>query len=348
MNPTTSQNIKRPRVVWIDTAKGICILLVVLQHASIYLGVDYPFKRDFLTFRMPLYFILSGLFFKTYEGFAGFAKRKINKLIIPYVFFFIVGSVIIPYLLYQAFGIKIWFYSNYGLEGVKYLFTEKAMCNPAIWFLACLFEVNIIFYVIQIIASRFQKKELVIVLISMITGITGILLYVCHINLPYTIDSALTATPFFFFGWYLRNYTSFLSWENSLKTFIIATVFVLFFFLVVHNFNHGALYIKSNSYGGLLGMLELYPYGIIGTLMVLSISRIIGKVPVLSYLGRYSIIVLCVHCFIIQFVSDLLYVKMGESFVITFIIIAFLCVIVIPFFKNYLPWFTAQKDIVKV
>lgn len=216
MNPSSSTIVKHQRIVWIDTAKGICILLVVLQHTSIYLGVDYPFKRDFLTFRMPLYFILSGLFFKTYEGFYGFVKRKINKLIIPYVFFYIVGSVILPCLLYKGFGINIWYYSNYGFEAVRYLFSEKAMCNPAIWFLACLFEVNIIFYIIHIIASKFKKKEFVIILLSLLSGVLGVLLYIYHINLPYTADSALSATPFFCFGWYLRNNTDFLNWEKNL------------------------------------------------------------------------------------------------------------------------------------
>ena len=37
-----------------------------------------PIDGTISVFRMPLYFFLSGLFFKTYEGFSGFLKRKIN------------------------------------------------------------------------------------------------------------------------------------------------------------------------------------------------------------------------------------------------------------------------------
>ena len=59
---------EKKRIQWIDLAKGFCILLVVLQHASELTHVDYPLSVQAFGFRMPLYFILSGLFFKQYEG----------------------------------------------------------------------------------------------------------------------------------------------------------------------------------------------------------------------------------------------------------------------------------------
>ena len=46
------------------------------------------------TFRMPLYYFLSGLFFKPYNGFFNFAIRKANKLLIPFFFFYFCTGVI--------------------------------------------------------------------------------------------------------------------------------------------------------------------------------------------------------------------------------------------------------------
>ena len=81
-----NQSIK-PRIEWIDTAKGICILLVVYSH--VYMG-DHPALLHFQDyFRMPLYFLLSGLFFKTYNNFHNFFIKKTNKLLIPFVFAYI-------------------------------------------------------------------------------------------------------------------------------------------------------------------------------------------------------------------------------------------------------------------
>ena len=51
------------RIDFIDLAKGICIFLVVIGHCGA--PIDIP---GYGIVRMPLYFILSGLFFKTYGG----------------------------------------------------------------------------------------------------------------------------------------------------------------------------------------------------------------------------------------------------------------------------------------
>ena len=61
----------KERIEYIDLAKGICILLVVLDHIAGYRYFsdgNYPMNDIFEQTRMPLYFILSGLFFKDYGG----------------------------------------------------------------------------------------------------------------------------------------------------------------------------------------------------------------------------------------------------------------------------------------
>lgn len=52
------------RIEFIDLAKGICIILVVMVHS------DLPFSvPNFQALRMPLYFVLSGLFSDIMEAF---------------------------------------------------------------------------------------------------------------------------------------------------------------------------------------------------------------------------------------------------------------------------------------
>ena len=79
----------KKRVEWIDLAKGVCIILVVITHIFLVSGVSFSLDSKMTSIRMPLYFILSGLFFKQYEGFKGFLTRKTNKLLIPFLFFFL-------------------------------------------------------------------------------------------------------------------------------------------------------------------------------------------------------------------------------------------------------------------
>lgn len=342
----------KKRIDWIDTAKGICILLVVLQHVSNRMDADYPFKQDFLTFRMPLYFILSGLFFKTYEGFWGFTKRKTNKLLIPYIFFFSFGGVIIPVLLYHAFGISLSSYDGYGFEAFKYIFSEHWICNPSIWFLVCLFEVSILFYLIiktsHAISAQEKTADILVVGLSLLMGIVGVLSYLLRIRLPYFIDSAFSALPFFAFGWLLRNKTNFLYIERSWSVAFKSIIFICLSVALIHFFNHGKLSILSNSYGGMSGVLQLYPYGIIGTLCVLSFSRITGKIPFISFVGRYSIIVLCTHYFAMELSNYLLSQTAIYNMPVMFLLTTLICALAIPVFKKYLGYFTAQKDLIKI
>ena len=78
------------RIEFIDLAKGLCISLVLLYHIH---DFETNVERALLFFRMPLYYFLSGIFFKDYSGFIDFSIRKINKLIVPYLFFFLAGYI---------------------------------------------------------------------------------------------------------------------------------------------------------------------------------------------------------------------------------------------------------------
>lgn len=80
------QTVKK-RIEYIDLAKGVCILLVVFAHIHPDL-TRYSWGIFFDSFRMPLYFFLSGIFFKRYSGIQEFAIKKINNLIIPLLFFY--------------------------------------------------------------------------------------------------------------------------------------------------------------------------------------------------------------------------------------------------------------------
>lgn len=343
-------NTASKRIEWIDTAKGICIILVIIHHISQFLNISYPFFDIFKTFRMPLYFILSGLFFKTYGKMGRFLLKKINNLIIPYIFFYLALSVCVPVLLNRIFGIRIWLFTDYGFEALRFIFSEKIISNPSIWFLLCLFEVNIIFYVIFFFISFSKKRNTVmLVVVSLLFGLAGVFFSVSRIDLPFYIDSALSATPFFLFGWYIKNKSSFL-YRCSLDIKYIL-LFLILFSLMVHFTNGGECYIMSNFYGNTYGILQLYPYGIIGALLVFELSRYVGTIKIISFIGRYSIIVLCIHSYAIQLCRTLFFNNTIYPIVYLFLIAVMtvmLCYVMIYPIKKWLPYFTAQKNIFKV
>lgn len=343
-----SQN-KRERVEWIDTAKGFCILLVVLAHIAQYLNMNMPLQFTFSMFRMPLYFILSGLFFKKYEGFVGFFIRKVNKLIIPYTFWYLLLGVLTPVVVFHLFDIEMWYYTNFGVDAIKYIFSEEILCNPPIWFLSCLFIVNIIFYGITLINKK--NDFIVLGILSFICGTCGLTCSYFHMDLPFYLDSSLTAVPFFYFGYWLRNKTDFLSNNINRKTSLAMGGGLIILFIVAAIFRLGVCQIMPNSYGDIGGILQLYPFGIIGSLMILSVSRLFGTIPVISYIGRYSVIVLCTHAILIQIAHTLAEVIIDSQMItccLTVIFTILACVVTIPVCRRYLGYVTAQKDVINI
>ncbi len=71
------------RITFIDVAKGIGILLVVLGHNDLEDYAPFLFKWIY-SFHMPLFFFLAGLFFKPDEPFVQIVTKRFNSLIKPF------------------------------------------------------------------------------------------------------------------------------------------------------------------------------------------------------------------------------------------------------------------------
>lgn len=66
------------RVDYIDYLKGLSIIWVVWFHTV------HPWFVDF-SFRMPLFFLASGIFFKIVD-IKTYVQKKTNQLLVPFVF----------------------------------------------------------------------------------------------------------------------------------------------------------------------------------------------------------------------------------------------------------------------
>lgn len=145
------------RIEWIDLAKGMCIILVVIHHVICYgSGMDYELKSFFNSFRMPLYFILSGLFFKPYT-LMEFLRKKVNKLLIPYLFFFLTLCVGFPLVAPLVTGYNVPCCDLNGIVPLlKTVFTENLQVDRPIWFLQCLLIMNVIFFTVVSLKRRIR------------------------------------------------------------------------------------------------------------------------------------------------------------------------------------------------
>ncbi|MFD5868930.1 acyltransferase family protein [Corynebacterium sp. NPDC060344] len=106
-NTTDAKAAGRPRVDWVDSAKGLCILLVVLGHAITELanhgystGIWEDVNFMLGPIRMPLFFLLSGLFAAKAlsESWHRLANRRIWVMVWLYVLWVPLRDVILALL----------------------------------------------------------------------------------------------------------------------------------------------------------------------------------------------------------------------------------------------------------
>ena len=332
----------KPRIEYIDLAKGICITLVVCFHLTLFYDTSLPLDHFFKAFRMPLYFFLSGCFFKAYEGFSGFIKRKINKLLIPFGFFFVVCSFLIPNIL-GHYGVNIRYLP---MNQMLHALFDEYYPSGQIWFLLCLFEINVFFYIIYLFAGIFEKRTLVIVLLSLLFGICGIILSLKGIDIPLNIDTAMSALPFFAVGYVIFRHTNMLK-PNRYDRYLPLMIIVAF--VLVYLVSPNVSFLENQFFGH--SWCTAYPFGTLGVLGVVWLSKLLKRLPILTYYGRYSIILLVTHDTVFHFFAAILNrfeMSLTTELSLNLLLTMLSYMLIIPIMRKYMPHVTAQKDVIKV
>ncbi len=159
-------SINNSRLDWIDYAKGIAITLVVYRHVLIGLGrAGLDIDPDLfitthigLTFRMPLFFLLSGIFFqKSVEKRArsGYFFHKFKTIMYPYfIWSFIQMSM--QMMLIDYTNAQFASFSDYLLI----LFKPIAQ----FWFLYALFNVSVLY----LILSHWVRNKVVLLILGVV------------------------------------------------------------------------------------------------------------------------------------------------------------------------------------
>lgn len=330
------------RIQWVDLAKGICMILVVWIHVRIHYRSFHFVKFNWVAlvcyyFRMPLYFFLSGLFFKTYDSYRTFLSKKVNNLAIP----FVVSATI---------AIAIQALRLYFTEGTLTRLPDLAVgfypIGP-IWFLLCLFWINQLFY-----GAHTLTKGVWWILYPLCIGL-GVLGFNTNI-LPFWLhfEAAFTALPFFVAGYAMRQHTTFLHDKpRYINDVVLVAALIVLLNSIAHKY-HAHILFDRNTYR--VPLWALYVGGLMGTYAVFLVSRIVRWLPIISYIGRYSIIVLITHHAIIAALSRptlariVTFCGSGKTAVVlTTLAILLLSVPIIYLCKRFLPHIFAQKPVIK-
>lgn len=294
--------IKQQRIDWIDICKGIGIILVLIGHGPI----PTDLKIFIYSFHMPLFFFLSGFVFSTnkFNNFFEFFKNRFTRLIIPYL-----SLSFLLVLIYVSYEKTINMYSFSTKEvvlGFIYSKYEFIKIGIPLWFLTCIFIVSIFFYFI----SKFNKDFYIILTLAVLSILGFISSRFVDIRLPWSIDTALTATVFFGAGYLIKkNAHIFLRINMPLKDMAIIAFLCTFIFSYL-NSRAGRTDMFANIYNNPT-FYYIAAFSGIGTCIL--ISMIIRKSNILSFFGRNTITLLAFHINVYIFINFVI-LKIRNSF----------------------------------
>ena len=260
------------RCIWLDVAKGITIILMVLGHTSI-----PEFASRFIwAFHMPLFFIASG-WTTNWEkkSMLKFSRHKFRTIMVP----FLIYSTIVLAIEQIAMGGAI--FQNW---------LEKGWQGYALWFIPVLFLSSIFGRLVYVVNNRFCRYSLMVGLV-----ILGASLCYFKIELPWTLYSVPYACFLIMLGSALRQLQRYVNtprWWLLIGSFVVTVVISHFWKM-------------DMAWNNILPVFPLTIGAVSGTMMMFSFSAFIEKYSVcatkwLSKIGQETFVVVAFSQIIIM------------------------------------------------
>lgn len=289
------------RIEWIDIAKGIAILAVVVGHT---LG---PYNGQFFgslifAFHMPIFFMLSGYLYHPRPPIQECRRGAVN-LLLPYLataVLVLVVSAVARWLPHNP--VLLAYFPNWqtGLLAAVYG-AGSPVFNPwhwqvqpigAVWFLLSMFIAIQLFNGWMALTARYAQRTrqdlargVIVIALAISGGVLGQIAY-----LPWAFNAALLAQAFLYAGYLVRQ-TNLLQrmpapWYLLLTFMWLLSAFQGYFALTVP--------VSPNLLISVMG-------GVAGSLCVIRFSEWLSQhaarsvVQGLKRYGQFSLVVLCFH-----------------------------------------------------
>ena len=227
------ENESAGRIEYIDILRAIGILFMIVGH----LGIGGT-KTDHIihSFHMPLFFIISGYFYKTGE----IKKQIAHKA----------KTILLPYCVFGLVHYALWLLLNHN-KSDNYLrplqcllFDCTSLDMPiagALWFLPCLFFTELMY----ILVGRVRKRTTRLFSIVAISLMGNLWTTVFHFRLPLALDTAFVGLGLFYVGFILRR----VEFTKKLDNLSLPWVLLLSAIDLVMILINGYINMRTGTYG---------------------------------------------------------------------------------------------------
>ena len=301
------------RLTYIDLLKGFTIVWVLWMHMNL------P-ELIFPSVQMPIFFFISGTFYKIHGDLWSQIKSDSRKLLVPAVCFGFISWLIISAKVEISGGIL-----NNIVEA------EKA---SIIWFLIALFLFRLLSYPFTI-----RNKKYGLLLLSALVYVPGFYLYAKH------LDFIVPIIPLAHMGCFMIYYAIGLCFGKKLLAVVernekntLPVLLICTYIFLVHIIDW-----KAGVFHYIPFLVYVFPYtlGVIFILLKIfyKAQRLETIMKPVRYLGENSIVFYLTHWPLWMHVFK----PLGGDFYVSFIAIVLLEFPLIYIMNKYLPWMIGRK-----
>lgn len=201
---------QKVRLHWLDDAKAVAILFVLLAHAEVRIPIVSSIA---VLFYVPAFFVASGYLYETRaESFGQYGKRRAKRLLVPYAGYslFLWGAYCLKGLLKAEDMLREAGWSLFGiLYARNYMYAPADggrvlmnVWNAPLWFLPALFLSEMLFAAICRVTKENKIKVAVGLLLLLAIGL--IFSNRLPVLLPWSVENLFLLTGLLGMGFFLR------------------------------------------------------------------------------------------------------------------------------------------------
>lgn len=309
------KEIKSSRIDYIDVFRSIGIILMVMGH----IGFGETFDFFIHAFHMPMFFVISGFFYKPKSSeelpIGQMILKKSKSLLLPYVVFG-AGHYLFYVLLNTHRGIPV------RLDPLIHLCSTNTIGLPicgALWFLTALFFTDLIFFLLD---RYIRNKVLFVIIVIGISLIGNFANIIFSFTLPFALSASFVGVGLYFIGYCLARsdkkygFLKNMSWLHNVLLSILTIVLI---------FVNGYINMREGTYA----IIPLFWLNsVLSTLVILNFSRLVYPFIEQNIMGRWlcgigkcSIVYVCLNQIIIFIVTLCVNKYLVLSFVLAKILI---------------------------
>ena len=260
------------RQVWVDVAKTLAIVLVVVGHE----GGPAAYIKYIYWFHMPVFFLLSGYLFKPPDGWSSlrsWLSKRSREVLVPYCAYLVLVTMVRYFYAYRylnaSFVLK-------DLRDVLFGGRVPGVYYTVFWFFTCLFATQVLFALINLLCKD-SRLVMAAVAVAYLLAHVESWLMVSHPPLvPWNLDVALIAVVYYAIGYFCKKLLAEISLRVTLAAVALSVLLIAVDYRGLMNY---VLNLKYVVYQHLLLDL-LIP--MIMAVALLGISQVLAR----SRLGR--------------------------------------------------------------